>query len=67
MLMVVPLIPHGNMLFACLGPRMTRQRGAPNWWPHTAAARRIEPLCWHAVSEDAEVGRGGRLSGSVTL
>lgn len=25
------------------------------WWPHTAASRRIDLLCWHMVSEGTEV------------
>lgn len=30
MLMAVPLIPYGNMLFVCMGARMTRQLAVPN-------------------------------------
>lgn len=28
------------------------------WWPHTAASRRIDLLCWRAVSESTGVRQG---------
>lgn len=28
------------------------------WWPHTAASRRIDLLCWHTVSESTGVRQG---------